>query len=562
LSTAIELLRQGKTEELWQMCCGYLKLDINQFMEVQKRLLEEQLELLNNSELGKKIMKGAQPRTLEEFREQVPLTNYEDYLPELEEKREDLLPVKPEFWIHSSGKTGEYACKWVPITTEYSRELSQVLYGVGLLSCCNHWGDTSRIPDNIKILYSVARRPYVSGAFADILRQQTPLKYMPGLEESEELSFEERIRLGFKQAMSEGLDYFFGLSLVLASVGEKFKESSGKIDILPYLTKPRSLVRLVKGFIKSKIAKRQLLPKDLWTLKGIISSGLDSFVYKDKIRESWGRNPLDIYSSTEGGVMATQTWDYDGMTFIPNLNLYEFIPEEEHLKWVMDQSYQLKTLLLDEVTPGENYEIVLTNFHGGALVRYRIGDMIKITSLDNEKTGVKLPQMVFERRVDDIIDFNVIRLSEKVIWQALEKAGISYEDWIAYREPGQLKLNLVLELKDNNAVIEKDITSSIYEQLIHPDSDEFAKSAVHHDLMDMVGFSLDIRLLPKGTFRKYMTQRQAEGADLAHLKPPHINPREKVLSSLLSDVEEITVISGSRHKIETGDAVKDDKIVV
>ena len=110
-----------------------------------------------------------------------------------------------------------------------------------------------------------------------------------------------------------------------------------------------------------------MLPKDLWSVKGIISSGLDSSVYKDKIEKMWGKYPLDIYSCTEAGIIATQTWDYDSMTFIPNLNFFEFIPEKEHFKWQIDHTYQPKTVLLDEVKAGEVYEIVITNFHGGSL---------------------------------------------------------------------------------------------------------------------------------------------------------------------------------------------------
>ena len=91
---AVELLRQGRNEELWQMCCGFLSLNINEFMDIQKRLLLQQLELLNNCPLGKKIMRGARPKTVEEFRQLVPLTTYKDYCPELLEKREDVLPAK------------------------------------------------------------------------------------------------------------------------------------------------------------------------------------------------------------------------------------------------------------------------------------------------------------------------------------------------------------------------------------------------------------------------------------------------------------------------------------
>jgi len=39
-------------------------------------------------------------------------------------------------------------------------------------------------------------------------------------------------------------------------------------------------------------------------------------------------------------------------------------------------------------------------------------------------------------------------------------------------------------------------------------------------------------LLPQGAFSSYIAQRQAEGAVLGHLKPPHINPSDEVLSLL------------------------------
>ncbi len=564
MTTAVELLRQGKREELWQMCLGFLSLDTKEFMAIQKRLLLEQLELLDNCVLGRKIMRGARPKTVEEFRRRVPLTTYADYCPELIEKREDTLPVKPEFWVHSSGRTGEYPCKWVPITPRYARELSVALYGVGILSCCEDWGDTSRIPDKIKLLYSVARKPYVSGAFADILRMQTPLDYMPTLEESEELTFEERLRLGFQQAMYQGLDYFFGLSLVLAAIGDKFTQSSQGVDIRPFLGHPKALWRLARGKLKSRLVGRTILPKDLWSLRGIIGSGVDSLVYKDRIKEHWGRNPLDLYSSTEGGVIATQTWDYEGMTFVPNLNFYEFIPEEEHFKWQMDHSYKPKTLLLNQVKAGENYELVLTNFHGGALVRYRIGDMVRITSLRNEKLGINLPQMVFERRADDLIDFNVIRLTEKVIWQAMEKADIAYEDWMAFKEPGKQELTLLVELKDGSQAIEEDIASAIYNKIVNPDNDEFTASPVHDDAMDMVGFGIKVHRLPKGTFAGYTARKQAEGADLAHLKPPHINPSDEALSQLLAETGEIILVTKVKTgvKAETTTSSEEEKIAV
>jgi hypothetical protein len=541
---AVELLKQRRNEELWQMCCGYLNLSLEQVMTMQKRLLLEQIRLLSDSALGKKLMPGPRPETVEEFRQRVPLTTYTEYCPELLEQREDTLPVKPALWVHTSGRSGEYPYKWVPVTPVYAHEMSVVMYGLGMLAGCKKWGDVSALPKYPNIVYTVAPRPYVSGAMASMLGLQTSVNYLPPIRLAERLSFEGRVRLGFKQALFQGFEYFFGVSLVLVTVGNKFTQSSKKVGIRPLLSKPKALLRLSKGMAKSKLARRPMLPKDLWSIKGIISSGLDSWVYRDRIKELWGRYPLDVYSSTEGGFIATQTWSSDAMTFIPTLNFFEFIPEDEHFKCKLDPSYQPKTLLLDELKAGENYELIITNFHGGALVRYRIGDMIKITALSNEELGIDLPQMVFERRADDLIDFAAIKLTERKIWKAIEDTGIAYEDWTAYKEPGDAVLNLFVELKGGYQGNEEEVAAAVYEQVTKSDDDEPVVSAVQEDALDMVDFRVKVNLLPPGTFASYMVQRQAEGADLAHLKPPHINPSDKILSLLLGRPEAEAVAKG------------------
>src|SRR4030042_378810 len=124
VSKPIELFRQGRHEELWQMCCGFIDLSLEQFMATQRRLLLEQIELLKNCELGRKLMRGAMPETVEEFRERVPLTTYADYYPELPEYREDALPAKPILWQHSTGRSVEYGLKlipskWTPVTSRF-----------------------------------------------------------------------------------------------------------------------------------------------------------------------------------------------------------------------------------------------------------------------------------------------------------------------------------------------------------------------------------------------------------------------------------------------------------
>jgi hypothetical protein len=532
-----EFLKQGRHEELWQMCCGFLDLSLEQFMTIQKQLLLEQIELLKKSELGRKVMSGAIPRTVDEFRAQVPMTTYADYCPDLLKQREDILPQKPALWVQTSGRSGEYPHKWVPISDRFWREAGQNFSAIAIFGACKEKGEIP-FKNGTRLLHAMAQAPYLTGSVARKIEEELDFEFLPSLRESEEMSFDERVEKGFRLALAEGMAGFFGLAGVLVAIGEKFRQGSGSTKFPRILLQPKKLGRLTKGLIKSKLARRPMLPKDLWSLKVIASMGTDSVIYKERIKHLWGRAPLDVYGNTETTVIATQTWDYDGMVFFPNLNFLEFIPESEHLKWQLDHNYQPETVLLDEVEAGENYELVITNFHGGALVRYRVGDMIKITALRNEKLGIDIPQMAFERRADDLIDLGFMRLTERVIWQAIENTKIPYRDWTARKEVGETaKLHLYLELDDTHVTTEQDVATAVYEQIKELDDGLY----VYDDLSSLeklIEFKpIEVTLLPQGVFDKYKDKRQAEGATLAHLKPPHINPPDKILSLLVARTE-------------------------
>ena len=82
-------------EELWQRYCSFLELSVEQFMETQEHLLKEQIELVAESSLARKIMGNNKPSSIEEFRRLVPLTTFEDYEAPLNKHQEDVLAVKP-----------------------------------------------------------------------------------------------------------------------------------------------------------------------------------------------------------------------------------------------------------------------------------------------------------------------------------------------------------------------------------------------------------------------------------------------------------------------------------
>jgi hypothetical protein len=530
MTTLSELVRDGSNKELWQRCCGFIDLSLPEFMNIQERLLKEQLTLLKKCELGRSILGQANPSTLAEFRDQVPLTTYKNYAPYLLKRRMDVLPRKPIMWQYTSGKYGEYDHRWAPVTSRQLEEIEPLIMALVLFSSCKQRNEvTFQLHDNV--FYGMAPPPFATGSIARAMPSGL-FNFLPPIHQAEETPFEERIQKGFNMAMSEGLDICLAMSSLTVAIGNRFSTSSGHTDLKTLLKKPKVMTRLVKGIVKSKLAGRRLLPKDIWSLKGLITFGIDGSIYREKIKEMWGRYPLDFHGCTEAPLIAMQTWDYQGMTFIPHLNFFEFIPEKESIKSRNNPSYQPSTLLMDELKPG-NYELVITNFHGGPFVRYRLGHLVKITALRNEKLNIDIPQMTFLTRVDDQIDIaGFTRLSEKAVWQAIENAGLSYEGWTARKESdGVPALHLYIELKDNGNATLQQITTQIHEELKKLDK-PYAELESFTGLRPLV-----VTQLPQNTFHLYKQRQQELGADMTQLKPPHINPADETVEFLLAAIK-------------------------
>jgi hypothetical protein len=549
MSQITELLTHARHQELWQLCCGFLDLNLDQFMLIQDELLLEQLTLLQKCKMGRKLLGGAMPRTVAEFREQVPLTTYPDYCPELLEKSEDGLPAKPITWVQTSGRSGEYACKWVPVSRRFWDEAALDFCAISIFGACSGKGEIA-FKHGLQLLYAAALTPCLTGNIAKKLQEDVGYRFLPSLDEIEQLSFEERVEKGFKLALAGGMDGFFGLGGVLVGIGEKIKHGSGKLNIYQLLKQPRVAVRFARGLVKARKEKRHILPKDLWDLKVIVSMGTDSLVYQDRIKALWGRTPLNVYGNSESTVIATQTWDYRDMVFFPNLNFLEFIPAEECLKSQMNNFYQPKTVLLNEVKEQEIYELVITSFHGGIMVRYRLGELIRITGLRNTELGIDIPQMVFERRADDLIDLGFMRLTERVIGQALENARVPYHGWMAHKEIAvNPRLRLYIEMQNNYTGSAKEIAGTVYEEIKKLDDGLY----VYKDLASLetlIDFDpIEVTLLEEGTFTSYKEFKRNQGADLTELKPPHINPSEEILAQLGIDTVGIEDKVGSERRL-------------
>ena len=103
-----EKLTKNPPGEIWEEYCGFLDLSIDEYMMVQNRLLDEQIELFSKCGLGQKIMHGQRPKGVDEFRRIVPLTTYEDYAEVLLNKKESMLPSEPVVWLETTWESGTH----------------------------------------------------------------------------------------------------------------------------------------------------------------------------------------------------------------------------------------------------------------------------------------------------------------------------------------------------------------------------------------------------------------------------------------------------------------------
>jgi hypothetical protein len=512
---------------IWKRFCGFLDLTVDEFIEIQRRLLEEQIDLVGNSHLWEKILNGQKPKTMEEFRKIVPLTNYwTHYAPYIgKEGMTDALSVKPIVWSHSSGRGGEY--KWIPWTQEGLERYVDAVITDMILACADRKFQIN-VAEGDRFLFILAPPPYISGISGWALSERFNIKMIPPREISEKLEFQERIQLGFKMALKDGVDFVGAVSTALVKVGETMTQSSQGLKFNFSMLNPPILMRVLRAYLISKRQHRPMLPKDLWPVKGLACGGTDASIYRESLRYYWGRTPHESYGLSEGGILTMQSWAKKDMTFYPYCDFLEFIPEEEWLKNRQDKNYQPRTVLLNELQVGKVYEIVITNFHGMPLMRYRPGDLIKVTALEEKETGIKLPQVVFYSRGDGLIDlYSIVRFDEKTIWQAINAIDVGYEDWTARKEYENAMPVLRIYIEPKQDADAKKLENIIHKQLTT--TDVFYAEAIQ----EMETNPIRVVLLAPGSFDHYYAQRRLEGTDMAHLKPPHMNASDQSISELL-----------------------------
>ncbi len=524
-------------DRVWTRYCGFLDLDIQQFMAIQESLLLQQLEKVVHSSLGRKLIGDRIPASVEEFRRQVRLTDYKDYLPELDYANGAVLPQKPYVWADTLGRAG--SCRHVPVTLEaYNRALDNLM-AVFILACSRQRGH-STLAKGDRVLYNVAPPPYFPGILASGASEVFNMRPVMPPDVHDGLDLREKIARSYDMSLRNGVDIIIGTTGVLVKTGDEFSRMSNRCGLLRHLVHPGKFLRVSRAMLRARMEHRRMLPGDLFPVKALIGWGTDTGTYRGLVHKYWAVYPYEFHGCTEAGIIALQSWTRRGMTFIPHAGFFEFIPESENLANRKDDYHEPRTVLLSGVTPGERYELVITSFYGMPFIRYRLGHLVRITALEDTEAGIYLPQIVYEGRTDDLIDIaGFTRVSEKKVTEALAGAGIHFEGWTIRKEirEGKPALHLYIEFGDGAG--ETDLAPLLHSALMKADPG-------YHDLAAMMEITpLHVTVLRSGTFQSYYRAREQSGASPALCRPPRMNPTDDVIAALLGP-EEISMVPLTR----------------
>jgi hypothetical protein len=228
-----------------------------------------------------------------------------------------------------------------------------------------------------------------------------------------------------------------------------------------------------------------------------------------------------LYRSTEAVIGIGLGPERTGHVLTPRAAYHEFLPVTEAHR------PDARPLAIDEVEPGEAYEILVTTYAG--LTRYRLGDEIRVVARYGEA-----PVVEFSGRSGRVIDLGAERVSEQQISRAFEaarrEAGESVVDYLVTPDPEARPARLLLLVEgppaparaggwDRDGDRDAGRLLQTLERQLRPTAPDY-DAARRAGRLAPIGAAV----LKPGAFERYRQERIAAGAPASRVKVPHTLP--------------------------------------
>lgn len=526
-------------------------------VQAQEQFLLELLRAHQHTELGRQFGLS-QIRSIEQFREQVPIWPYERYEPycdRIGRGESNVLNPDPVVYISfTSGSTGRK--KHIPVTRRYQRTLRRAdIAGLGFAVAGLHqrglqYGQ-SMITNSVRIEGCTEGGIEYGPVSVGSIRMGRSLfehNFAHPFEALEIADTDARhyvcLLFALKNVQLRGLIANFPM-LLLRTCGylEQFAESliddleSGSIaahlsiepEIRAYLER-RWQADPERAANLREIYQREcrLTPKLAWPQLSFLltAQGGTSNFYFQRFGDYFGDTPIfgGVYGSAEATFGVYSAFNTDACILAIESGFYEFIPVDQ---WEVEQP---KTLLPWEVKVGDRYRILVTSYSG--FYRYDIGDVVEVVGFYNQT-----PLITFRYRRGGLLSSTTEKTTEfhatQVMQRLQQEMNLRFEDFcitLSEQEfPARYLVNI--ELAAGQVLDDPIALLTRFEALL-------SEANIRYGLARKGQIPAPrLRLLAPGSFAIVRQRQLAKGMFDSQLKFPHISEDRHFLTGLAIEQE-------------------------
>ncbi len=482
-------------------------------VEAQQNTFSELIETARYTEWGLRY-NYSQIRTTQEFREQVPVSTYEDLYPYIErvlKGEPNVLWPTPVEWFSKSSGTTNARSKYVPVTPE-SLEDCHYMGGKDMMTLLVANRPDTQVFEGkgLSIGGTIHENPFNPitqvGDVSAVIMQNLPAwgEFMrtPPLEVALLDNWEEKLA--------------------------KMAEICSQENVTSILGVPTWTIVLLDRIMEQKGAKSML---DVWPDFEVFVHGAVAFhPYRDLFTKKYFPSNqvtyLETYNASEGFIGLQDDLSRPGqMLLMLDYGIfYEFMPMEEVGK------PHPRTLMLDEVELDTNYALIMSTNAG--LWRYVIGDTIKFTTKYPFRIKVSGRTKHFINAFGEEL---IVENAETAITEACEKTGALVSDFTAapvYMGDGTRgRHEWIIEFSQEPSDLEA-FFATLDSTLRRVNSDYDAKR-----FQDIALLQPLVHCVPPGTFYSWMGRRQKLGGQN---KVPRLSNERTYVESILEMVSQET----------------------
>jgi hypothetical protein len=445
--------------------------------------------------------------TYADFRLRVPIRDYEGLKPYIIRAREGeasvLWPGKTEWFAQSSGTTHDTS-KFIPVTRDGLND-NHLRGPKDVMTLFLDRYPESKAYDGKLLTLGGSHRidplgdHAQSGDLSSILIEHTPAwartKRVPRPETALISDFEEKVRRICKETKDANVTAFAGVPSWNLVMLNRILEMTGKNNLL-----------------------------EVWPdLCCFIHGGMSFEPYREQYRQlipSPDMRYMETYNASEGFFAIQDEESGDMLLMLDYGMFYEFLP----VKTLDDPSTALP---LEEVEPGVNYALIVSNSNG--LWRYLIGDTVEFTSVKPYKIRITGRTKLYINAFGEEI---IIDNAERAIRAACLATGAAVQDYTA--GPVYMSGNdkgaheWLIEFSQEPDCVQR-FAQMLDETLREVNSDYAAKR-----FKDTTLYAPVVRALPTGTFYRWMESRGKAGGQN---KVPRLANDRKYIDALQETIE-------------------------